>query len=319
MSGAAAVYWNTLSDSANAGQVKDILLNTCSKGQLKITASVPSPFNQQTTNCLLHIQNTPPVSQKVYHNVSFDEIETVIKEMEQQNYALSYAQNYRSSANSTKHSFIFTNMKNKKFRTLTFITENDMKKIENQLGPKGFKIIFIHDLTLTNDLRRFVVVLARKAKYEYTAKLRVKPKNLQQVQDRTNHMSLYSASVISNTKQDAIFQTLLFSNETKVGTLFDYNIKKVGLLRRVNDQLQNGYHLKHLSSYMINGREKYAVVFHKLTKPVEQYGVTYDIKPQDLEEKISQLLAQGNTLNVVAGIRQPRLDVVRYLIAYESI
>ena len=317
VSGAAAVYWNTLSDSADAGEVKDTLLSTCSKGQLNIAASVPSPFNQQTTNCLLHLQNTPPL-QKVHHNVNFDEIETVINEMEQQNYALSYAQNYQSSANSTRYSFVFTNMKNKKFRTLTFITEKNVKEVEDQLGPKGFKIIFIHDLTLTNGLKRFVVVLARKTKYEYTAKLRVKPENLQQVQDRTDHMTLYSTSVISTTEQDAIFQTLLFSNETKVDTLFDYDVKKVGLFRRVSGQLKNGYHLKYLSSYMKNGREKYAVVFHKFTKPVEQYGVMYNIKPQELKVKISQLIAQGNTLNVVAGIRWPKLDIVQYLIAYES-
>lgn len=322
VSGAAAVYWNTLSDNANASDVKNTLLSTCSKGQLNIAASVPSPFNKQTINCLLYIQNKPPripsPSQKVYHNVSFDEIETVIKEMEQQKYALSYAQNYRSSANSTQYSFIFTNMKNKKFKTHVFVSAKSVKEIKDQLRPKGFKIIFIHDLMMINKLKRFVVVLAKKIRYEYTAKLRIRSENVQQVQDRAaKGMTLYSTSVLSNTEQDDILQTLLYSNETKVHTLFEYNIKKARLLRRVNDQLKHGYHLKYLSSYIINGREKYAIVFHKFSKPDNQYGVIH-ITSQQLEEKVSELITQGHTLNVVAGIWQPKSGDVQYLIAYES-
>ena len=37
-------------------------------------------------------------------------------------------------------------MKNKIVRTLVFVTERNLKEPEDQLSPKGFKIIFIHDL-----------------------------------------------------------------------------------------------------------------------------------------------------------------------------
>ena len=318
VSGAAAVYWNTLSGNAVASQVKNILLSTCSKGQLNIAASVPSPFNQQTTNCLLYIQNAPSPSQKIYHKVNIDEAETLIKEMEQQNYALSYSQNYLTSANTSQYSFIFTQMKNKKFRTLVFVTERDLKETEDKLSPKGFKIIFIHDLNTVNNLKRFVVVLAKR-KYDFTAKLRVKPESIQQVQDRAGEgMTLYSTSVVSNAEQNNILQTLLFSNQTTVHAVFKYNIKKTGLLTKIDDQMKQGYHLKYLSSYIINGKERYAVVSHKFTKSDEEYGVMYNVKSNKVEKKVGELITQGKTINVVTGIWQPKSDEVRYLIAYES-
>jgi len=52
VSGAAAVYWNMLSDNATARQVKDLLLDTCTKGKI---SGIPS----NTKNCLLHIATLP--------------------------------------------------------------------------------------------------------------------------------------------------------------------------------------------------------------------------------------------------------------------
>ena len=316
MSGAAAVYWNMLPGNPDASEVKNALLNTCSRGQLNIAASVPSPFNQKTINCLLHIQDIKQPAQIVYHNVSFDEIEILIKEMEQQNYAPSYLQNYLTSASSTQYSLIFTNMKRKRFRTFVFITEIKLRENEQQLSLKEFKIIFIHDLVV-NNVTRFVVVLAKKTKSEYTAKLSVTPKNLQD--DRAvENMTLYSTSVVPSTSQNVILQTLLYSTETKTHALLHYNIKKRALFRRVDDQLKQGYHLKYLSSYVINDKEKYALVLHKFTKADEKYGLIHNIKSEELQETVKELIAQGNILNVVAGIWHPRPDNVQYLIAYES-
>ena len=59
-SGAAAVYWNILPDSATTTQVKDLLLDTCTKGKIS-----DIPLN--TNNCLLHITKPPP--QKTSHTV----------------------------------------------------------------------------------------------------------------------------------------------------------------------------------------------------------------------------------------------------------
>ena len=315
VSGAAAVYWNMLPGNPDASQVKNALLNTCSRGQLNIAASVPSSFNLKTINCLLHIQDIRQPTQRVYHNVSFDDIETLIKEMEQQNYVLSYLQNYLSSESSTRYSVIFTNMKRKRFRTLVFITEIKLREIEEQLSLKEFKITFIQNLVI-NNITRFVVVLTKKTKYEYTAKLSVKPKNLD---DRAvENMTLYSTSVVPSTSQDIILQTLLYSTETNTHTLLHYNIKKTALFRRVDNQLKQGYHLKYLSSYVINDKEKYALVLHKFTKADEKYGLIHNIKSEELQETVKELVAQGNILNVVAGIWNPRSDNIQYLIAYES-
>ena len=310
VSGAAAVYWNMLPGNPDASEVKNALLNTCSRGRLNIAASVPSPFNQNTINCLLHIQDIRQPAQKVYHSVSFDEMETLIEEMEQQNYALSYLQNYLNSASNTQYSLIFTNMKRKRFRTFVLTTEINLREIEAQLSPKEFKIIFIHNLVV-NNITRFVVVFAKKTKYEYTAKFNIKPKNLQ---DEEN-MTLYSTSVVPSTNQDVIFQTLLYSTEKKTHTLLHYNIKKRALFKRADIQ---GYHLKYLSSYVINDKEKYALVLHKYTKADEKYGLLHNIKSEEVQETVKELLARGNILNVVAGIWNHRSDNVQYLIAYES-
>ena len=180
VSGAAAVYWNMLPDNADANQVKKTILNTCSKGKLKIAKSVPSSFIQQTKNCLLHIQSTPPPppsKQKIYHDVNLDKIEMLITEMEQQNYAVSFMQNYRSSANSTHYSFIFTHTKKKKFQTFIFIAKKKVQEIRDQLSPKGFEVTFIHDLQF-NKLNRFVVVLTKSKKYSYRVYMRVEPEQM---------------------------------------------------------------------------------------------------------------------------------------------
>ena len=312
------MYWNMLPGNPNASKVKDALLSTCSRGQLNIAVSVPSSYSKKTINCLLHIQSVRPPTQKIYHNVSFDAIETLIEEMGQQNYALSYLQNYFSPSGSMRYSLIFTNMK-RRYKTFIFVTETKLKEIEEKLSLKEFKITFIHGL-LVNNITRFVVVFVKKTIFEYTIKLGVKPENLQRIQDdgTVEDLTLYSTSVVSNTSQDITLQTLLYSNETNTHTLFHYNIKNTALFRRINSQLKLGYHLKHLSSYVVNGKVKHALVFHKFTKTADKYGLINKIKPEDVQETAEKLIAQGNMLNVVVGIRHTRSDSVQYLIAYES-
>ena len=312
------MYWNMLPGNPDASNVKDALLRTCSRGQLNIAASVPSSYSEKTINCLLHIQSIRQPVQKVYQNVSVDAIETLIEEMGRQNYALSYLQNYFSSSGSIQNNLIFTSMK-RRHKTFVFVTETKLKDIKEKLSLKEFKITFIHGLVL-NNITRFVVVFVKKTEFEYTTKLGVKPENLHKVQDdeTMKDLTLYSTSVISNTSQDIILQTLQYSNEIKTHTLFHYNIKNTALFRRIDSQLKQGYHLKHLSSYVANGKEKHALVLHKFTKAAEKYGLINKIKPEDLQETAEKLIAQGNTLNVVAGIWHTRSNSVQYLIAYES-
>ena len=52
VSGAAAVYWNMLPDNATAKQVKNLVLNTCTKGKI-------SDIPLDTNTCLLHIAMLP--------------------------------------------------------------------------------------------------------------------------------------------------------------------------------------------------------------------------------------------------------------------
>ena len=300
VSGAAAVYWNMLPDNADANQVKKTILNTCSKGKLKITESVPQSFIQQTKNCLLHIQTinpskiilpstsppTPP-EQKIYHDVNLDEIEKLITDMEQQNYAVSFMQNYRSSANSTHYNFIFTHMKKKKFQTFIFIAKKKVQEIRDQLSPKGFEVTFIHDLQF-NKLNRFVVVLTKNKKHNYRVYMRVEPEQMSKLKANiaSEGMILYSTSVILNKIQNTTLHTLLYSNETTTHARFHYDVKKATMFNKV-DVLKHGYHLKHLSNYVENGRERYAVVLHKCSKPVEKYGIIFDIDPKNYKRDLT--------------------------------
>ena len=124
VSGAAAVYWNMLPDSATATQVKDLLLDTCTKGKI---SGIPS----NTNNCLLHVTKLPP--QKTFHVVKFEAIEGLIKQMEQQGYAVSYMQEYTNSSNTKQFSLIFNHIRNKNFSTMIFVTKKDMKVMYKQL------------------------------------------------------------------------------------------------------------------------------------------------------------------------------------------
>ena len=141
VSGAAAVYWNMLPDNATAKEVKDFLLDTCTKGKIS-----DIPLNPK--NCLLHVTKLP--SQKVFHAVKFEAIEGLIKQTEQQGYVVSYIQEYTNSSNTKQ--LIFNHTENKKFTTVVFVTKEHLKVIDRQLKPLDFKMTFIYSVQTQQNL-----------------------------------------------------------------------------------------------------------------------------------------------------------------------
>ena len=66
VSGAAAIYWNTMPDDTKPTEIKDVRLNSCVKGKFDIASYAPSSFANQTVNCFLYI-STP--SQKLFCDI----------------------------------------------------------------------------------------------------------------------------------------------------------------------------------------------------------------------------------------------------------
>ena len=78
----------------------------------------------------------------------------------------------------------------------------------------------------------------------------------------------------------------------------------------------NGYHLKHLNTFVTDGEKKYSLVFHKQTNSSDNYYVVYDLK-HEVQEYINGLITRGYSVNVVVGLKNPSGDV-QYIVAYES-
>ena len=308
VSGAAAVYWNMLPDSATATQVKDFLLDTCTKGKI---SGIPS----NTNNCLLHVTKLPP--QKIFHVLKFEAIEALIKQMEQQGYAVSFMQEYTSSSNTKHFSLIFNHMGNKNFSTMIFVTKKDMKAMDGQLKPHDFQIAFVYSVQIHNFTGFVAVYIVPKShdfKVRFEAKL-AKQKRIHIVRSLQG-MTLDSTSVHFNYRRGLPAYTSLYSNQLSISSHFSGSVGKHELFEHINNQTMNGYHLKHLNTFVTDGEEKYSLVFHKQTKPSDNYYVVYDLK-HEVQEYINGLITRGYSVNVVAGIKNPSGDV-QYIVAYES-
>ena len=314
VSGAAAIYWNMLPDSANATQVKDVLLNSCNKRKLDITGFVPPSFVQQTTNCLLYIKSPP---QRVFYDIKVEDVEKLIETMKAQKYAMSYVQSYSNVDNDIQFTIIFNKMGNQKFKTVAFISENDIKLIDDEVRPKGFQITFIYNIKL-NAPSKFIVVFT-KTKHTYDTYFKITSEKQLQVHSKeiVQGMALYSTSVVINYKHNIPLYTTLYSNQSSVSTKKFYRTGARTLVGRIDSQFARGYYLKHLTSYIINGKEKHSLVFHQQTRPADQYHNMYGVMPDELEATTTRLIAEGHMINVVARIEySPKNN--RYIITYES-
>ena len=314
VSGAAAIYWNMLSDNVNATQVKEVLLDSCTKGKLDIAGFVPSPYAQQTTNCFLFIKSPP---QKVFYDVKIEDVETLIETMEKQSYAMSYIQSYSNVNSSIRFTIIFNDMGNKKFKTVAFIQEKEVKHIEETVRPKGFQITFIYSVKV-HSVGRYIVVFS-KTKHNYNTYFKIESDKQIKTHSKeiTQNMTLYSISVVINYKNNIPLYTTLYSNQSSITTNNFYWTGARTLTRRIESQFAQGYYLKHFTSFMINGKEKYSLVFHKQTRPANHYHNMYGVMPHEVEATTAKLIAKGETINVVARIKHSPNDI-RYIITYES-
>jgi len=300
-----------LSDSANATQVKSILLNSCNKGKLDIAGFVPQSFVQQTTNCLLHIKNLP---QKVFYDIKIKDIEKLVETMEEQRYTMSYVQSYGEVDNDIRFNIIFNNMGNQKFKTAAFISEKEIRLIDDTVRSKGFQLTFIYSIKHN----KFIVVFT-KAKHIYNANLKITSEKQLQVHSKetVQGMTLYSTSVIINREHNIPLYTTLYSNQSSVPTKNFYRTGIRTLVGRIDNQFARGYYLKHLTSYMINEKEKYSLVFHQQTRPADRYHNMYGIMPHELEPTTTRLITEGHTINIVARIQHSPGNI-QYIITYES-
>ena len=77
------------------------------------------------------------------------------------------------------------------------------------------------------------------------------------------------------------------------------------------------YHLKHLNTFVVKGKERYSLVFHKQTKPSDNHYIIYDLEQDRVQEYVNELISTGHTINVMAGIKSLS-NSVQYIVAYES-
>ena len=310
VSGAAAVYWNMLPDSATGTQVKHLLLDTCTKGKI---SDIPSAFNSVTSNCLLHVTKLP--SQKIFHAVKFEAIEGLIKQMEQHGYAVSYMQEYTNSGNTKQFSLIFNHMGAQIFKTLLFINKDKLMKNRRQMRLRGLQISFIYDLRPSNATGFLVVFTVKKiCAFKITFRAEIKAKNTLRM---PKGLILHSTSVFVHERRKNPLYTSLYCSKLANETYFFGSINNKRLLEFIDDKMINGYHLKHLNTFVIRGRERHSLVLHRQTKPSDIYYITYDLQQDKVQEYVNKLITTGYTINVVAGINTPSNNV-RYIVAYES-
>ena len=309
VSGAAAVYWNMLPDSTTGTQVKDLLLDTCTKGKI---SDIPS----NTNNCLLHVTKLPP--QKIFHVVKFEAIEALIKQMEQQGYAVSYMQEYTPSQGSNLFSLIFKHMGTHTFKTLVFINKDKLMRNRRRLKSQGLQITFIYDLRSHSTTGFLVIFTVQKVNvFKFAIRAEIEAQRQVNTAKSLQGMTLCSTSVTVHNRRNNPLYTSLYCNQPVGQAYFFGDIKKNRLLESIDNKMIDGYHLKHLNTFVVKGKERHSLVFHKQTKPSDNYYIIYNLQQDRVQEYVNKLIATGYTINIVAGIKNSSNNV-QYIVAYES-
>ena len=317
VSGAAAVYWN-MNRTAAPLEIKDMIISTCTRDKLRINVVVPSSFQDQTTNCLLFIDNQVTSTRvdidnlphQVFHSVPSSMVETYIKAQENNSYALAYIDSY--SINSvTQYNLIFKYMADVEFITILSPRLRQIRKSVDSYEADGYQLTLIYTMMNANDH----IAVLEKSNLTHSHEYRLTKQNHDSLyQTKSSQGESLLSTTVALTGIDSFRYTSIYVHDNiEVHHLSSVSVSE--LPAALDEQLSQGFYLTHLTTIPINP-PSYSVVFHKMTKPAASYVMSKDLELDQVNEFVRMQVSEGFTPLVIAGLDTP--NGLKFVVSFEQ-
>ena len=308
VSGAAAVYWN-MNRGATPLDIKNMIISTCTHDKLDINAEVPSSFADQTPNCLLFIDNPVSIS-KIFHSVPLSMVKTYIKNQEKNSYALAYIDSY-STNSLTQYNLIFKYMADTEFVTIMSPRLRQIQRSIASYEEDGYQLTLIYNMM--NSIDYIAVLEKTDLTYSHEYRLTEKEHESSYQIKSSQGESLLSTSVALTSREKLRYTSVYADNNIETYHLSSVSVSE--LLVALDEQLNQGFYLTHLTTIPTNP-PSYAVVFHKMTKPVTNYVMSKDLELNEVNEFVEMQIGEGFTPLVVAAVDTP--NGLKFVVSFEQ-
>ena len=296
VSGAAAVYWNMNRD-ATPLEVKDTIISACSRDKIKIDATLPSSFADQTSNCLLFIKNKPSFDKyHVFHAVPSLEVKPYIEDMKGNSYALTYIGSY--SFNSSMHySLIFKYMAEVEFVTIISPRLKQIQRSVTTYEADGYELTLVYNMI--NSIDHIAVLEKTNLTHSHEYRL-----------TETNHKKTYRAKSFQGDSLVSTAVKLTGRGKPRITSIYGqynvtthhfFSVRIPRLLRLLDTRFNQRFYLTHLTAIPTNPT-RYIAVFHKMAKPIINYNMTKDLEFDQIDNFVKMQISKGFTPLVVAGL-----------------
>ena len=308
VSGAAAVYWNMNKD-ATPLEIKNKITSTCTHDKLDINADVEPEFAEQTPNCLLFMDN-PGRPYQIFHSVPSSMVETYIKNQEKNSYALAYIDSY-STNSLTQYNLIFKYMADIEFVTIMSPRLGKIQRSVASYEADGYQLTLIYSMMGSID---YIAVL-EKTNLPHSHEYRLTEKEHETLYQTKSSQgeSLLSTTVALTSKEKLRYTSIYVHNNIETHHLSSVSVSE--LLTALDEQLNQGFYLTHMTTIPTNP-PRYAMVFHKMTKPTTNYVMSKDLELDEVNEFVEMQISEGFTPLVVAALDTP--NSVKFLVSFEQ-
>ena len=315
VSGAAAVYWNMNRD-AKPLEIKDKIISTCTHDKLDISAEI---LADQTPNCLLFIDNQVTTthvhmsagnsSYQIFHSVPSSMVETYIKNQEKNSYALVYIDSY-STNSLTQYNLIFKYMADIEFVTIMSPRLGKIQRSVATYEADGYQLTLIYSMMGSID---YIAVL-EKTNLPHSHEYRLTEKEHETLYQTKSSQgeSLLSTTVALTAKEKFKYTSIYVHDNIETHHLSSVSVSE--LLTALDEQLNQGFYLTHLTTIPTNP-PRYAVVFHKMTKPTTNYVMSKDLELNKVNEFVEMQISEGFNPLVVAALDTP--NGLKFVVSFE--
>ena len=316
VSGAAAVYWN-MNRTATPLEIKDVITSTCTPNQLRIGEAIPSSFTDQTSNCLLFVNKTLISKHKdkspyyVFHSVPSSEVKTYIQDMKESSYALAYINNHPVNS-SVHYSLIFKYMADVEFVTIRLARLQKLKNEVASYETAGYQLTLIYNRM--NSIDHIAVLEKTDLVHSHEYRL-TKQKHDSLYQTKSSQGESLLSTTVALTKKGELRVTPIYGRYN-VKTRQFFNVSTSRLVKVLNAQRFNQrFYLTHFT-IIPTTPPRYAVVFHKMTKPAVHYVMSKDLEVGEVENFVQMQVNKGFTPLVVAGFNTP--NGLKFVASFEQ-
>jgi len=308
VSGAAAIYWS-INNDATAQDIKDNLISTCTKDKLKINQVVPSSYQDTSPNCLLHISTSYPQPKpyRVYYSVSYTELTNVIKEMENNLYALVYIHSHQVNS-SYYYSMIFKYMADVNFKTLMFSKSKRLMDAFTTLKQEGYQLTLIYDI---ENIDHIAVFERTDVKYSHVYRATSRRHQSMYELKSSQNETLISTSVNIN-HNNKLRYTSVYLVESTIATEHIPSVSISELSQIMQSQFSQGFFLSDLSSIPVDP-PTISVVFTQKTEIPENYITFVELELEQAKKIVKSQLDKGITPLVIAGLNTE--DGLKYFVS----